>query len=167
MIYISSFLRNALQWDDYESSVFKDVFFLIFFSKSPLSTQDISDILGLPADTTSNLLSRLQLLVSFEAGQSIKIRHTSFYDYLVSCVDERWRIDVDVQRRGFVNNRSDRMSELLRSNIYELETSLAFNKDVPDLDECVRKNNASFLRYICYNWFNYIRDVPYSQDLCE
>ena len=71
-------LENALQWDDHESSVFKDVFFLIFFSKSPLSTQDISDILGLPADTTSNLLSRLQLLVSFEAGQSIKIHHTSF-----------------------------------------------------------------------------------------
>ena len=149
MIYISSFLRNALQWDDYESSVFKDVFSLISFSKSPLSTQDITGILDLQEDTTSNLLSRLRSLVSFEGGQPIRIYHKSFYDYLVSCVDERWHIDVDIQRRDFVNNCSDRMSELLRYNICELKTSLAFNKDVPDLDECVKKNSASFLKCTC------------------
>ena len=66
-------------------------------------------------------------------------------------MDERWHIDVDIQRRDFVNNCSDRMSELLRYNICELKTSLAFNKDVPDLDECVKKNSASFLKCICCN----------------
>ena len=97
------------------------------------------------------IYSRLRSLVSFEGGQPIRIYHTSFYDYLVSCVDERWHIDFDIQRRDFVNNCFDRMSELLRYNICELETSLAFNKDVPDFDECVKKNSASLLKCICCN----------------
>ena len=59
------------------------------------------------------------------------------------------------------------MGELLRLNICELETSLVFNKDVPDLDERIAKNIPSFLKYICCNWFNHIHDVPYSQELCE
>ena len=59
------------------------------------------------------------------------------------------------------------MREILRYNICELETSLVFNKDVPDLDERIAKNIPSFLKYICCNWFNHIRDVLYSQDLCE
>ena len=160
-------LENALRWNEYASNLFKDVFSLIFFSKSPLSIQDITGILGLQADTTLNLLSCLRSLVSFEEGQSIKIHHTSFYDYLVSCVDERWRIDVDIQKTSIVNNCFDRMGELLRLNICELETSLVFNKDVPDLDERKEKNIPSFLKYICCNWFNHLRDVPYSQELCE
>ena len=59
------------------------------------------------------------------------------------------------------------MGEILRYNICELETSLVFNKDVPDLDERIAKNIPSFLKYICCNWFNHLRDVPYSQELCE
>ena len=59
------------------------------------------------------------------------------------------------------------MGELLRYNICGLETSLIFNKDVPDLDERIEKNIPSFLKYICCNWFNHLRDVPYSQKLCE
>ena len=115
-------LKNALQWDDYESSVFKDVFSLIFFSKSPLSIQDITGILGLQEDTVSELLSYLRSLVAYGEGQPIKIHHTSFYDYLVSCVGTPWHIDIEVQKTGIVNRCFDRMREFLRLNICELET---------------------------------------------
>ena len=160
-------LENALQWNDYESNLFKNVFSLIFFSKSPLSSQEITGILGLQADTTLNLLSCLRSLVSFEEGQSIKIHHTSFYDYLVSCVDERWRIDVDIQKTNITNICFDRMEELLRYDICGLEMSLVFNKDVPDFHKRIEKNIPSFLKYVCCNWSNHIRDVPYSLELCE
>ena len=59
------------------------------------------------------------------------------------------------------------MEELLRYDICGLEMFLKFNKDVPDLDERIEKNIPSFLKYICCNWFNHLRDVPYSQELCE
>ena len=160
-------LRNALQWDDYKSSVFKDVFSLIFFSKSPISTQDISGILGLQEDTVSELLSYLRSLVVYEEGRPIKIYHVSFYDYLVSCVGQPWYIDAGVQKTNIVNRCFDRMRELLRYDICGLKTSLMLNENVPDLDERVKKNIPSFLKYICCNWFNHIRDVPYSQELCE
>ncbi|PAV17371.1 nucleotide-binding-oligomerization-domain like receptor [Pyrrhoderma noxium] len=160
-------LKNALQWDDYESSVFKDVFSLILFSKSPLSIQDITGILGLQEDTASTLLSYLRSLVAYEECQPIKIYHTSFYDYLVSCVGQPWYIDIEAQKISIVNNCFGRMEELLRYDICGLEMSLKFNKDVPDLDERIAKNIPSFLKYICCNWFYHIRDVPYSLELCE
>ena len=160
-------LKNALQWDDYESSVFKDVFSLIFFSKSPLSIQDITGILGLQEDTVSELLSYLRSLVAYGEGQPIKIHHTSFYDYLVSCVGQPWYIEAEAQKTSIVNKCFDRMEELLRYDICGLEMSLKFNKDVPDLDERIKKNIPSFLKYICCNWSKHIRDVPYSLELCE
>ncbi|PAV17360.1 WD40 domain containing protein [Pyrrhoderma noxium] len=160
-------LKNAFQWDDDESSVFKDVFSLILFSKSPLSIQDITGILGLQENTALELLSCLRSLVAYEEGQPIKIHHTSFYDYLVSCVGQPWYIDIEAQKTSIVNKCFDRMGELLRYDICGLETSLKFNKDVPDLDERIEKNVPSFLKYICCNWFNHIRDVPYSRELCE
>ena len=160
-------LENAFQWDDYESSVFKDVLSLILFSKSPLSIQDITGILGLQEDTASELLSCLRSLVAYGEGQPIKIHHTSFYDYLVSCVDMPWHIDIEVQKRNIANICFDRMGELLRYDICGLEMSLKFNKDVPDIHERIKRNIPSFLKYICCNWSNHIRDVPYSQGLCE
>ena len=160
-------LENAFQWDDDESSIFKDVFSLILFSKSPLSIQDITGILGLQEDTASELLSCLRSLVAYGEGQPIKIHHTSFYDYLVSCVDMPWHIDIEAQKRNIANICFDRMGELLRYDICGLEMSLKFNKDVPDLDERIAKNIPSFLKYVCCNWFNHIRDVPYSPELCK
>ena len=59
------------------------------------------------------------------------------------------------------------MGELLRLNICELETSLVYNEDVPDLDERIEKNIPSFLKYICCNWPKHIRDVPFSPELHE
>ena len=78
-----------------------------------------------------------------------------------------WHIDIEVQKTGIVNRCFDRMREFLRLNICELETPLVFDKDVPDLDGRVKKNIPSFLKYICCNWFNHIRDVPYSRELHE
>ena len=160
-------LKNAFQWDDDESSVFKDVFSLILFSKSPLSIQDITGILGLQEDTASELLSCLRSLVAYGEGQPIKIHHTSFYDYLVSCENMPWHIDIEVQKRNIANICFDRMGELLRYDICGLEMSLKFNKDVPDLHKRIERNIPSFLKYICCNWSNHIRDVPYSLELCE
>ena len=59
------------------------------------------------------------------------------------------------------------MGELLRYDICGLEMSLKFNKDVPDLHERIERNIPSFLKYVCCNWSNHIRDVPYSLELCE
>ena len=160
-------LENALQWDDYASDLFKGVFSLIFFSKSPLFTQDITGILGLQEDTISNLLSCLRSLVACEDNQTIKIHHTSFYDFLVSCVGRPWYIDVETQKTSIITRCFDRMKELLRYNMCGLETSLVFNKDVPNLGERIKENIPSFLKYVCCNWFNHTRDVSYSQDLCE
>ena len=61
----------------------------------------------------------------------------------------------------------DRMEDSLRYNICNLQSPLIFNKDVPDLDERIVKHIPSFLKYTCCNWAYHLRDVSYSQMLCN
>ena len=86
-------LESSFEWDEETQTLFSSVFSLIFFGKSPLSDEDIDGILDIDPRTTRELLSCLRSLVSYGSGQPVKIHHTSFYDYLVSCVGSRWHID--------------------------------------------------------------------------
>ena len=165
-LYIT-ILSDALPWDEYVASIFKSVFTLILLSKSPLFDHDIPDILGLDLDTTSSLLSRLRSLVIYERGRPIIIHHTSFYDYLVSCRDRPWYVDIETGKLNIVTRCFERMEESLRFDICKLETSFISNKDIPDLDDRIKVNIPHSLQYICCNWFNHLHDVLYSQKLCD
>ncbi|PAV14648.1 WD40 domain containing protein [Pyrrhoderma noxium] len=94
--FYSSIFEIVFNRDDEAWQIFKGVFSLIFFSKSPLSDQDIDAILGLEPDTTSNLLSYLQPLVKHEKGNPAEIRDASLRDYLVSCKGYPWYIDTEL-----------------------------------------------------------------------
>lgn len=158
---------EAINWEE-ESVVFRSVFSLIFFSKSPLSDRDINGILGLGGTITPSLLSRFQSLITYEENKPIKIHHSSFYDYLVSCKGCPWYIDEKVEKERVVRVCFDRMENLLQYNICQLEPSAAvFNANVSDLDERLKKNIPPSLRYICCNWAYHLRDVPYSQEICD
>ncbi|PAV17353.1 nucleotide-binding-oligomerization-domain like receptor [Pyrrhoderma noxium] len=166
-VWASTAVNDALPWDEYVASIFKSVFTLILLSKSPLFDHDIPDILGLDLDTTSSLLSRLRSLVIYERGRPIIIHHTSFYDYLVSCRDRPWYVDIETGKLNIVTRCFKRMEESLRFDICKLETSFISNKDIPDLDDRIKVNIPHSLQYICCNWFNHLHDVLYSQKLCD
>ena len=88
--FYPSILESIFNRDDEVWQIFGGIFSLIFFGKSPLSDQDIDSILGLEADTTSNLLSYLQPLVKHEKGNPAELRDASLRDYLVSCKGYPW-----------------------------------------------------------------------------
>ena len=88
-------LQDALDWNEDNSKLFKSVFYLIFHHNTPLSDQDISDLLGVEIDRISGLLSRFRSLIVYEKGKPIGVYHSSFYDYITSCDGSPWYIDIE------------------------------------------------------------------------
>ena len=125
----------------------------------------INGILGV--DTAPDVLMCLKSLVVYEPGGPIVIRHTSFRDYLVSCKGNPWYIDPEVQKVYIASRCLERMGDFLRYNICDIPSIYVLNSDVPDLENRVTQCIPPFLKYICCNWAQHLRDVPYSQDLCS
>ncbi|PAV19949.1 nucleotide-binding-oligomerization-domain like receptor [Pyrrhoderma noxium] len=160
-------LEEAVPREKESKVVFRSVFSLIFFSKSPLSDRDINGILDLGGTTTSTLLSRFRSLITYEENKPIKIHHSSFYNYLVSCKGCDWYIDEKVEKEKIVRVCFDQMKKLLRYNMCHLKSSAVFNANISNLDERLKENIPPSLRYICCNWAYHLRDVPYSQEICD
>ena len=118
-------------------------------------------------DVTSNLLSYFRSLVRYEEGQPIRIYHASFYDYLISCEGSAWHIDAEVQKSYIATKCLERMKELLKYNICDLQSGYVLNSDIPDLENRAVQCIPPSLKYICCNWAHHLRDVPYTQELCS
>ncbi|PAV14717.1 nucleotide-binding-oligomerization-domain like receptor [Pyrrhoderma noxium] len=160
-------LFHALKWDEGDKEIFKSIFSLILFAKRPLLDREINEILDVEMDVTSNVLSYFRSLVVFEPDNPISIRHASFYDYLVSCKEHPWYIDAEVQKSYIATKCLERMGELLKYNICDLQSGYVLNRDVPDLENRVVQCIPPSLKYICCNWAHHLRDVPYTQELCS
>ena len=162
-------LEGSLDWDDETKGRFSKIFSLILFGKRQLTVKEIDEFLEMPVGTTRSLLSYLQSLVTYEEGKMIRIHHTSLYDYLISpeSVDLAWHIDEENQKNIIAHWCFKQMKKGLRFNICDLETSFVMNKDVVRLEERVRNNIPTSLKYACQNWALHLRDVPYSEQLSE
>ncbi|PAV14881.1 nucleotide-binding-oligomerization-domain like receptor [Pyrrhoderma noxium] len=166
MLY-ATVLENCIDWkDDEMKEVFSSVFSLILFGKTPLSDVDIDEILDYEEGTTMDILSGLHSLVVFEAGQPIRIHHTSLHDYLTSMrCDESWYINSDVEMNKIASRCFVLTKSRLHFNICDIETSFKFNKDIPNLQEHVDKRIHPRLLYACRYWASHLRGVPYSSKI--
>ncbi|PAV14715.1 nucleotide-binding-oligomerization-domain like receptor [Pyrrhoderma noxium] len=160
-------LSQVSKWSEGDQETLRNIFSLILFAKRPLLDREISGILDVKMDVTSNLLSYFRSLVRYEEGQPIRIYHASFYDYLISCEGSVWYIDVGVERENIARRCLERMGKSLRHNICKIPPTYVLNCDVPDLDERVVQCIPPSLKYICCSWAHHLRDVPYSQELCS
>ena len=159
-------MKDSLDWnDDITKERFSNVFSLILFGKTPMTNEDIDEILGLKSGKTKELLSCLQSLVMYGGDGRICVQHTSLYDYLVGCKGEKWHIDSNKEKIKIACRCLGLMKDQLRFNICDLETSFKFNKDVHDLQERVNKQIHLGLLYACRYWASHLQDVPYSDGL--
>ena len=160
-------LSQVSKWNEGDKETLRNIFSLILFAKRPLLDSEINEILDVDMDVTQNLLSHFRSLVRYEEGQPIRIHHTSFHDYLISCEGNAWHIDEGVERAKITSKCLERMRDLLRYNICNIPPSYVLNSDVPDLDHRVTRCIPPFLKYICCNWSHHLRDVSYSKELCS
>ena len=113
----TTILVRALEWNEENKEIFKNIFSLILFAKRPLSDEEINEILDMDIDVTSNVLSYFRSLVRYEPGHPVTIYHTSFYDYLISCEGRPWHVDPKMQKAHIASKCLERMRNVLKYNI--------------------------------------------------
>lgn len=152
-------LRGSFEWDQKATSDFTRVMVLVLLGKEPFTAKMIDGMLGLKSD---GILSRLGPVLLRIAGQPIRLRHTSLYDYFTSCKGEPWFVDADDGRLILAHLSFDGMADRLHFNMGRIKSSFYPNDRVGQ-----RAPGAitADVRYICRYWAQHLREVPFSIDL--
>jgi hypothetical protein len=159
-------LGAAAKWDrDEVASDFCAVLGAIVTARVPLSDTTLDHILGLDGSRSSIfILSRLHCLLQWTQGQTAKVLHASFADYLTDasrCGSQPWFIDVSAHHQCLALGCFQIMKVGLKFNICELETSYVSNDDVFDLDDRVQNHVPVYLAYACRFWADHLQETKF------
>ncbi|EJC99151.1 WD40 repeat-like protein [Fomitiporia mediterranea MF3/22] len=170
-LYATVLEQSGISWQSPKSvERFRNILGLILFGKEPLSGDNIDSILGLGKGKARLTLQRLRSVLAYEYGQSIRLYHASFADYLLSYErsgNHPWYIDTNSQRRTITVRCFDIMEQLLRFNVCDLETSFLKNDDVPGIEGRITTYIPTHLTYACRFWSGHLCDVSNSEDMAD
>jgi NACHT domain len=160
-------LSAAAKWDrDQVTSDFCAVLGAIVTAREPLSDTTLDHILGLDGSQSSIfILSRLHCLLQWTRGQTVKVLHASFADYLTDvsrCGSQPWYIDVYAHHQCLALGCFQIMKMGLKFNICELETSYVSNDDVVDLDDRIQNHVPVYLAYACRFWVDHLKETKFA-----
>ena len=144
---------------------FQKIIGAIIVTKVPLNCVQLQKLLCLSdSDTSVDFILRdLSSVVSTDKStQLIHICHQSFIDFLTDAKwgNEWFYINCEQHNRHLVQYCLQVMNADLRFNICGLKTSHHFNKDIPNLAECIETNISPQLKYSSYFWAEHMRETP-------
>ncbi|KZP22874.1 hypothetical protein FIBSPDRAFT_952452 [Athelia psychrophila] len=148
-------LLSVIEWKAGETTdIYRRILGIIIVSQVALTDIVITDLLGLGQDSGSacqTTLRRLGCVIRWSEGQSARILHQSFSDYLTdegACASEPWFIDVNEHQRALTLACLRIMNEGLHFNMGDLKTYIA-NANVPDLSAHVEAVVPQSMSYSC------------------
>ncbi|KZP22859.1 hypothetical protein FIBSPDRAFT_952434 [Athelia psychrophila] len=149
-------LLSVIEWKAGETTdIYRRILGIIIISQVPLTDIVITDLLGLSQGAGSacqTTLRRLGCVIQWSEGQSARILHQSFSDYLTdkgACASEPWFIDVNEHQRALTLACLRIMNEGLHFNMGDLKTSYIANANVPDLSAHVEAVVPQSMSYSC------------------
>jgi hypothetical protein len=153
-------LRSSGHWENENfAHAATSVLGAIILSRELLTDLTIDKLLGFRDGRSALVLERLRCVVQWDRGQSARILHASFSDYLTeprSCGLNPWFVDSNTQS-GFLAIHCLRiMNSQLRFNICKLEDSHILNADVPDLLSRTKECIPLELRYASLFWADHL-----------
>jgi hypothetical protein len=147
-------------------AAYKPVVSAIVLAKVPFPYDDLPRFLSQEKSTVDFILDKLSsVIIVGVTDNCLKICHPSFSEFLCDpdrC-PEAFFIDRNVMSRGLAMSCFERMTEGLKFNICDLETSYIRNDDVEDLSERVEKRIPGLLLYSCCYWAAHLRDTTSPQ----
>ncbi|KAG8704540.1 hypothetical protein FRC09_003461 [Ceratobasidium sp. 395] len=133
-------------------------------TRTPLSVSSLARLLDrlIPRKVLDRVIHSLSsvLYVDRNQGSVVRVSHPSFMDYITnSSRSKRLCIDLEQQNTILAECCLRAMSEGLRFNICDLETSYLLNSQVPNLDSRVRHAIHPHLSYSCLYWSSHVADA--------
>ncbi|TDL24538.1 WD40 repeat-like protein, partial [Rickenella mellea] len=152
-LYIKALLDHPDMSDSVFSERFQQVVGGIVVLFKPLSSFSLDSLLKL-AYYSDDIISSLQAFLHNTDTGVVRFIHPSFPEYLVDkkrCKNDKLRIDKLLKHRELAKACFNRMHEMLRRNICDLDSS-KLNTEVANLDERIKKNISEELQYACQYW---------------
>ncbi|KAK7676699.1 hypothetical protein QCA50_020331 [Cerrena zonata] len=147
---------------------FRVVATIVLLSQIPLSDIDIDQLLGYPeSKSCRGIFEDFHCLFDHTPGWPIRALHASFGDYLTDVTrsgDKPWSLSGFDANHHLVLCCFRVMSEQLRFNICNFETSGRLNKDYADLKERIEKHISPALRYASMYWWYHLNEIQTWQE---
>ncbi|KAF4615152.1 hypothetical protein D9613_003384 [Agrocybe pediades] len=162
-------LDAALNKEKYDVEELKNPTLIIntvVCAMEPLSTKSLSVLLALDHQEVEDTLSRFQSVLHVQEGETrlVSVLHASFPDFLFDkSRSHRFHCDAVQHNVELSSFCFDVMDKELRFNICGLETSFVFDRDVPDLQQKIKRNISRALLYACKHWGNHLHEGAFSQ----
>ncbi|KAK7676730.1 hypothetical protein QCA50_020306 [Cerrena zonata] len=161
-------LNARNDWHSGLGERFKAVTTIILRSQASFSDIDIDQLMGyLESKSCRGIFEDFHCLFDHSPGWPIRPLHASFGDYLTDVTrsgGKPWSL------AGFDTNHQlvlccfRVMSEQLRFNICNFETSGRLNKDYADLKERIEKHISPALRYASIYWWHHLKGIQTWQE---
>jgi nucleoside-triphosphatase THEP1 len=128
------------------------ILWTVVCAREPVSLETIASLLSLTKDSLQPWLGPLRSVLFVQEGVDGLLApfHASFPDYILQCDrSKQFHCNAAQHHELLANGCFDVMKAKLRFNICGLESSFVFDKDVPDLEDRVRKHISPTLSYAC------------------
>ena len=132
----------------------------IVLAKDPLSRDDLKSLFQF-SDALMDLIMRTLAVVQVVSTQSphLRVCHMSFSDFLLDPKRSKaFAIDHETQSVAFANACLRQMNAQLKFNMFNVETSHRFNKDIPHYDKICLSIPTSLI-HSSYYWAEYLEGL--------
>ncbi|QRW11583.1 Vegetative incompatibility protein HET-E-1 [Ceratobasidium sp. AG-Ba] len=165
-------LADALEagdLEDTERNAIRVVLDIVICAKEPLSVSSLAYLTGRkPKEVTDGLESLLSVLHVEERTGLVSTLHASFPDYILDKTrSSRFFCDHADQSEYLARRCFKTMGDLLRFNICGLESSHAFDHEIPNLADRVDAAVPPHLFYACRYWSDHLFDSRDAKQLSE
>ncbi|KAJ6532351.1 WD40-repeat-containing domain protein [Mycena capillaripes] len=158
-------LRNSAVWNNETfAHNARLVLGAIVLCRMALTEKTLDELLGFAEGRSAEVLEYLGCVIQWSPGQSARILHTSFSDYLTDphrSGHSLWFVDSKIQSRSVALGCLRILNSHLHFNICNLEDSHVLNRDVPDLSNRIEKHIPAAYAYAGLFWSHHL----YSTDL--
>jgi NACHT domain len=146
---------------------FHSILGAIIFTKAPLDSASLSQLLSIESSTMGYIRNGLQSVL--DSGNVIQIHHQSFVDFLIDpnhCPHD-FLIVRERENRNLAAACLKIMKTHLRFNICELESSYLRNSEVSDLHTRVKKHIPRHLFYASRFWADHLTQTTFDSELLD
>ncbi|KIM19657.1 hypothetical protein M408DRAFT_31032, partial [Serendipita vermifera MAFF 305830] len=144
---------------------FRAVMGAIIFTRESLDEASLVHFLHIEESKLKDILTGLHSVL--DCGNTIKVHHQSFVDFLIDADDcpSSFLINKERETRNLALCCLDTMKRHLRFNICNLESSYVRNQDVPDLAQRVDEFIPPYLSYSSRYWAVHLVETTYDEDI--
>lgn len=134
----------------------------VIIARTPLADTTMAELLAnrVSLRTLRLVIPRLASVLYRDQQGAVRVLHRSFSNYMVEQCPEQYRIERDNENLAYAISCMQIMVKELKFNICELEDSMDFNHDIPDLAARIQTKIPAPLQYSCLHWVSHLGATP-------